>query len=122
MSLARVSKCDGGRTHTAVSNSKSDEAQYVFSPRGELKPGSTLTTGSGVTEPELPAMHVRNKYVQFVSAAPRDREEVRMWGGRGGEDEHVANRTMLDLEVEWCDGVVTTFHPGSSYAAFLIKS
>lgn len=48
LSLARVSTCDGGRTHTAVSNSKSDEAQHVFSPRGELKPGSTLTTSSGV--------------------------------------------------------------------------
>lgn len=69
----------------------------------ELKPGSTLTTDSGVsapTEPELPAMHVRSKRVQFVSAAPRDREEVRMrmegWGGgMGGKDEHVANRSVL---------------------------
>lgn len=64
------------------------------------------------TEPELPAMHVGNKHEQFVSAAPHDREEVRMRERERAKDEHVANRTRLDLEVEWWDSVVTTFHPG----------
>lgn len=95
-----MNTCDGGRTHTAVSNSESDEAQHVFSPRGEeLKPGSTLTTGSGVVpgeatqSPSCPPCMSETSLCSLLLQILHDREEGRIGGGGDGY-EHAVNRTL----------------------------
>lgn len=116
LSLARVSACDGGRTHTAVSNSKSDEAQRVFSQGGaETRQHTDQRQRRCAQRPPqslscLPCMSETSMSSLFRQLLMIGKKWE--WERERAKDEHVANRTRLDLEVEWWDSVVTTFHPG----------